>query len=819
MDLTQWELAERVGCSRDTIQKIEAGSRRPSKQVAELLASCLGIVSENHDVLVNWARLGYRNAPLTSAILPSSSVVKTSLAQSESSTIINLPTPLTSLIGREQDIETVRGYLLRDDVRLLSLIGPPGVGKTRLSIAVAASVTEAFSNGVHFVALETITDPDLVPTGIADSLKIRPSATQSVVDAVAQYVRPQCMLLVLDNFEQVLDAGVCVLELISACPRLKVLVTSREPLHVQGEWRFAVQPLKPPDANTLFIQRAQAIQSDWTLAPENAKVVSNICNHLDGLPLAIELAATRVSSLSLSEILSGIGRVKLLQGNLRNLPVRQRTIRGAIDWSYDLLQSSERTLFRRLGVFAGGCTLAAIEAVCAAPDLPSPDSESAADFSIIDQCQALIEKSLLRREPGKANAGGEGRYVMLEVLRECALEKLWASGEEQAVRRRHAEYYVTLAEATRPDLDGHKQKETLQILEAETDNIRAVLGWSLQNAPETAEIALRLSGVLGRFWMIKSYASEGCHWLKQALNAAASVTTISPFIRIRALTAAGGLANELGDYLTARPLREQALTLAQMDGDKRVIATCLQNLANTLNDSGEYSEVETLYAQALALYREIENRVGVAITLFNMASAARLRGDNVRARELGEECLAIRRELGDQYGIANALANLGSIAINQGDYAQARALIEESLAINREIGNERGSAFSLVDLGAVECEEQHYAQACELFQQGLALYQKVGDRVGIAACFEALSDLCIRLGQMRQGVQLSGAAEALRQASHAPIAPAYRSHSEETIGRARSELGEEAFTRAWAEGNRMTMQDAIAYATEIVPST
>ncbi len=537
---------------------------------------------------------------------------------------------------------------------------------------------------------------------------------------------------------------------------------------------------------------------------------------MDGLPLAIELAATRVSSLSLGEILSGLGRVRLLHGSMRNLPARQRTVLGAIDWSYELLRPPERAFFRRLGVFAGGCTLAAIESVCAAPDLPSQDSQSAADFSIVDECQALIEKSLLRRESGKANGGGEGRYVMLEVLRECALEKLRASGEEQAIRRRHAGYYVALVEATRPGLDGGKQGELLQALEAENDNIRAVLRWSLEGGPETAETALRLSGALGRFWMIRSYATEGRRWLEQALNAAASVITIPPFVRIRALTAAGGLANEQGDYLAARPLRDEALSLAQAEGDKRVIATCLLNVASTLHDLGEYSKAATFYEQALTLHREIGNTVGIGITLFNMGWAARLQGDRARARELYEECLAIRRELGDQYGIANALGDLGAIALDEADYDQARALLTESLSIRRQINDMRGVAFCLVWLARLASAEHQYAQACEGYREGLIQYQKIGDQEGIASCLERLPELCMIREQVVCGVRLWGAADALRRAGHTFVAPVFRARYKQAVARARKRLGGKAFVRAWTQGSAMTMEDAIAYALELL---
>lgn len=838
LDLTQWELAERVDCSRTEIQKIESGTRRPSKQVAELLAACLGIAPADRDAFVNWARLGSATAPPPSIpfAAPSSSQFSDQpVAAPRNEAMpppIHLPRPLTSLIGREPEIEAIRKYLLRHDVRLLSLIGPPGVGKTRLSIAAAASVADTFPDGIHFVALETITDPHLIASAVADVLKLRPLADQPVLNAVAQRLRPQRVLLVLDNFEQVLDAGLDVLELICACPGLKVLVTSREALHVQGEWRFSVQPLELPDVRTLsennlqvlariptlalFTQRAQAIQSDFDLTPGNALQVSEICTRLDGLPLAIELAATRVSSLSLDEILSGLGQVRLLQGNLRNLPSRQRTVRGAIDWSYELLRPPERALFRHLGVFAGGCTLAAIQAVCQAPDLSAPCPDGTADFSIVDGCQALIEKSLLRRESGKANRDREGRYVMLEVLREFAREKLRASGEEQAIRRRHAEYYAALAEDTRSGLDGPKQGELLQALDAESDNIRAVFGWSLETGPETAEIALRLGGALGRFWMVRSYANEGRVWVEQALKAAASVATIAPFVRIRALTAAGGLANEQGDYLAARPLREQALSLAQEHGDKRVIATCLLNVGSTLYDLGEYSKATTLYEQALTLHRDIGNRVGIGVTLFNMGWAARMQGDRARARELYQECLALRRELGDQYGIANTLGDLGAIAVDEEVYDRARVLLNESLSIRQEINDERGAAFCLVWLARLANAEHRYAQACEGYRDGLILYQKIGDRGGIISCLEWLPELCVNQEQILRGVRLWGAANALRQAGRTSVAPVERARYQEAVARARRRLGEKTFARAWSEGSAFTMEDASKYALEFL---
>ena len=431
LDLTQWDLAVRVGCSREAVQKIEAGTRRPSKQIAALLTACLEIPPEERPTFARWARLGPDAAPSDLQLAAAAAVPAAPVASAPRS---NLPAPLTALIGRDAEVETVHRAMLRDEVRLLTLAGPPGIGKTRLGIAAAARLAASFRDGVYFVPLDAVNDAHLVLAAIAQSLGLRPSGQQPVAEAVAGDLRDKQLLLVLDTFEQVLDAGPEVLQLLSACPGLKVLVTSREPLHAYGECRIQVPPLAlpdykcPPDPNALgdlasivlFTQRAQARKPDWGLTTDNAGTIASLCRHLDGLPLAIELAAAQIEELTPEQILAGLwDRLKLLRADLRDVPPRQQTLRGAIDWSYQLLTPGERTLLRRLGVFAGGFGLDAVQAVCNANhDLPFAPQEGIATLS---------SKSLLLRE---ARVDGEPRWGMLESI--CAYAR---GGWRPAARR------------------------------------------------------------------------------------------------------------------------------------------------------------------------------------------------------------------------------------------------------------------------------------------------------------------------------------------------------------------------------------------------
>jgi predicted ATPase len=614
-------------------------------------------------------------------------------------------------------------------VRLLTLTGPGGVGKTRLGVQVAADLSADFADGVVFVSLAALSDATLVAASIAQAVEVKEVGGQALAATLQEALQDQQLLLLLDNFEQVLAAAPLVAELLAGCLQLKVLATSRAPLRVQGEQEFAVLPLALPAptplpdpealaqvaAVALFLQRAQDIKPNFALSAQNAGAVVEICRRLDGLPLALELAAARVRLFPPPALLARLSsRLTLLVGGPRDVPARQQTLRATLDWSYSLLTAAERTLFARLAVFVGGRTLEAIEAVC------NPQG----DLDVLEGMESLVEKNLLRQEEG---VGGEPRLVMLETIHEYARERLEASGEAEEVRRRHAEYFVALAEAAAPELTGPQQGAWLQRLEAEHDNLRAALAWSRQQA--AWEVGLRLGGALWRFWFMHGHLSEGRRWLEAVLGGRGAAPAPA---RATALNGAGMLAYHQGDY----------------------------------------GRATALYEEALALKRELGDKGGIAVLLNNLGEVAYAQGDYGRATVLYEESLALRRELSDKGGIALSLRNLGNVAYEQGDYGRARALHEESLALCREIGNKYNAAYCLEGLAAVVCAQ----------------------------------------GQPERGARLLGAAAALRAGIGTPLPPSERAAQERTVATARAALGEDAFAAAWAKGQTMPLEQAIAYA-------
>ncbi len=730
----------------------------------------------------------------------------------------NLPLQLTSFIGREAEMHEARRLLQR--TRLLTLTGPGGCGKTRLALQVAADYVGRYGDGVWLVELAARSDPKVVPQAVAQSLHVREELGRPLPLTLADYLRPKELLLVLDNCEHLIEACAhLATHLLSACPRVRILATSREALGVAGETTWPVPSLSLPDldrlpptdrlteyeALRLFIERATSAVPAFTVNDRNVAALAQVCRRLDGIPLAIELAAARVKVLSLEQIAQRLDdRFRLLTGGSRTALPRQQTLRALIDWSWDLLSEQERTLLRRLAVVAGGWTLAAAEAVCAGPDIDQAE--------VLDLLSRLVDKSLVLAGlvwEGQAPDGlPEARYRLLETIRQYSAEKLLASGEAAALRARHRDWYLHLAEAAEPELRGPRQAAWFDRLEIEHDNLRAALEWS--RAEEGgAETGLRLAGVLSRLWYVRGHLGEGRDWLHALL---AQSPQSSPAVRAKALHAAGSLARDQGDYARAAALYEEAMALRRALGDRQGAATSLQQRGAVAFDQGDYEQAQALLAQSLRVFRDMGYKRGMAISLNYQGTVALYQADYGPATALLAESLALSREVGEKWGAALSLNNLGHVALSQGDYRRAAVLFRESQALYRETGDKRGIALSLGSLGeAAQCEGDH-AQALALYKESLALYRGVGDKRGIATCLEGLAAVSQAGGLPDRAARLFGAAETLREAIGSPLPPAVCTDYDRDVASARAALEAEAFARAWAEGRAMALEQAVEYA-------
>jgi len=756
---------------------------------------------------------------------------------------------LTSLIGREQDVASVCATISRPEVRLLTLLGVGGIGKTRLSIQVATQLRDRFADGVCFVGLAPISDPTLVISSIAHELGLQEVGARPLVETVKAWLRDKHFLLLLDNFEQIVSAAPLLEDLLIACPRLVLLVTSREVLRLSAEHLFPVPTLSLPDltqlpdheqllqyaAVSLFVQRAQASKSDFTLTQTNRRVIAELCVRLDGLPLAIELAATRIRLLPPQALLARLSqRFQVLTGGSRTLPERQQTLRNTIQWSYDLLNEEEQRLFRLLSVFVGGCTLEAIEAVC--------HSIGDEKIDVLNVITSLIDKSLLHQTEQE---GEEPRLMMLETIREYGLEVLKVSSELNLIRHAHATYYLRLAEQAEPELRGARDAIWLDRLEAEHDNLRAALLWSLEH--EQAEMGLRLTGALAWFWMRRSYLSEGRFWITSALGLTEGAEPTN--MRAKALSGACGLAWLQGDYPAARSLGEESVTLCRALENMRDLAFSLTWLSYTAGSQGDQKAASLLAEECVALFRQAEDRWGVAYALFCLGTATTSLQNYSLARSYHEESLVLFRALGDKWGMAMSLCGLGVAAFAQDDYTvarpsleeglsllraqrnkrdlaiflyylgrltrhekdyqQAAALFEEILALYEELDHKPGTARILCILGKMACDKGDYVQAGAHLKESLALMQEIKNRRGIASVLEGFATLRAAQQQAWLAARLLGAAEVLREAIRAPVPPDELADYEQTLAATRTQLGEKNFSTAWAEGRSMTPEQAL----------
>ncbi|HXF60906.1 MAG TPA: tetratricopeptide repeat protein, partial [Caldilineaceae bacterium] len=701
LDLTRTELAARVGCSPDTIKKIEEGERRPSKELAVLLAHHLAIGEAERPLFVAMAR--GQAAPDPVAPGPS-----------------HLPAPLTSFVGRSSEVSALVAALTSEDVRLLTLVGAPGVGKTRLAVRAAGELRPYFPDGVWFVPLATLEDPRLATLTIAHTLGVADNRPASLLDQLTHLLRDRRLLLVLDNFEQLLDAAADLVHLLTACAGLKIMVTSRTPLDVYGEHRFIVSPLPtPPPAEwpspqrvaaypavQLFLARVRAHDADFQLDEENCALIAEVCARLDGLPLAIELAAAqtyRDLPTRLRKQLAGGRRLDLLATTARGLLPRQQTLREAIHWSYRLLSPADQVLFARLGGFAGDFDLDAAYAVAYDPDERADVASGDARFELADRLEALAGHHLIQAR----TQDGEIVYNLLETLREFALEQLAAHGESGAVRRRHAAYYAAMAQAVDPARTGGDLQEWRALLRRNQANLLAALQWSI-GAPEPT-LALQLAGGLGHYLYLEGHWQESVHWLQSAL---AVGDAGEPALRARVLTSLGILYIALGHY----------------------------------------AEAERHLTAALGLARRAEDRLGAAWALHQLAHQAILQGDAVQARAYAEDALYIQREMGDPRFLALTLEQLGCAAVEEGNYEEGTPWLLESLEIYLKLNADGGSGSTFNLLGMAALAQGETAQALDAFRRAYAHFERIHHTHGLPWTLRnlGLAQLCLNQPALAQ---------------------------------------------------------------------
>ncbi len=761
----------------------------------------------------------------------------------------NLTVQPAALIGREYEELAARTLLQRPDVRLLTFTGPGGAGKTRLALQVAADLLDNFAEGVFFVALDTTNTANQALAVIAQTLGVADDNPLPTLERLKDYLRGKQMLLVLDNFEQVIVAAALVAELLKAAPQVKALITSRVVLHIYGEHEYPVPPLTLPDltylpppgalaqyaAVSLFVQRAQAVRPDFAITTANAATLAALCTRLDGLPLAIELAAARVATLDVAEMLTALQRTgdipqQLTEGGTASIPARQQTLRGAIDWSYNLLDDDEQRLFAALAIFVRGCTLEAAEAVCADFGLPILDFESSESaggqattqpskpkiqnpkLDILDGLANLCDKSLLRSN-SPSNVSGEGgdegesdetRFIMLETLRRYAAEKLGASSGGKELRQRHAAYYLKLAEQAAPELRGAKQAIWLNRLEREHDNLRAALTWLLANDSGTA---IQLAVALWRFWYAHAYLTEGRLWLAATLARCPGDT----LVQASALYGAAVMAAKQGDNDAAIAGYEQSLAIRRCNGDQEGVAMALSGLGMIAHDRTDYARAGEMFAESLAIRRTLNDEWGMAVILNNLGLNALYQGDYAAAMQLHEQGLAHFRTLGDQRSIAVMLSNLGLAAIYQGDYQRAAQLYAECQPHFEQLGDRGNLSITLVNRGLLAQLQGDSAAAEDLYRQVIIMRHDLGDQGGMAEAFEGLAEALTKR-QPQRAAMLDGAAAALREIFNLPIPPLDQPRYEQQVAATRTLMGESAFAAAWGEGHAMPLAQAIDYA-------
>jgi predicted ATPase/DNA-binding winged helix-turn-helix (wHTH) protein len=726
------------------------------------------------------------------------------------------PLPRTPLIGRERELLTVSNLLLSPNTRLVTLTGAGGCGKTRLGLQVASELLQQFEQQVYFVALASVTDPAMVPMAITESLGIERTGRRTGLDLLKGYLRnaqPSPILLLLDNFEHLLAASPLIVELLDSSVAVKVLVTSRAALHLYGEHEFPVLPLPLLDSRqmhslegllnnpavTLFSQRAAAVRPDFRLNAENGATVAEICSRVDGLPLAIELAAAHIKMLPPSALLARLeSRLQVLTAGPRDVPQRQQTLRKTIDWSYGLLNGPEQKLLRRLAVFLGGCTLEAAEAVC--------NTRNDLGAEIFNVMSSLVDQSLVQQTE---QGDGEPRFGMLETIREYCLERLTGSSEEQATRRAHAAYCLVLVEEGNPELSENERAAWLARCDIEHDNFRAALDSLIQSSD--VEWSFRMCIALFRFWEMREHLAEGRARLESLLR---MDLCASPGERAKVFVYLSTFATVQRDFPAATEFLERSLSIYESLGDQWGVAVSMNALAIVAGDRQDYAAAQSLFDETLARWRALGDPVAVARCLHNFANVVRARGDYERARTVLVEAGRIFEDLKDHSGAAWSLNQLGDIAWKEGEIGNARALYRRALSAFRQANDRWGIARSLTDVAQIACSERDHVTAHAAYREALALFVTLGHKRGIARALEGFACSALAQRDPARALAITAAAAHLRQWIGAPLMPAEQSELSDRLQPAWTSLDAEDSKAAYARGWAMSLETAIQYALE-----